>query len=196
MTSISSVNMAKKIEHWSTERLIPYEKNSRTHSEAQVGQISQSIVEFGFLNPILVDTNDGIIAGHGRLQAAKELDLKEVPVVVLDHLTEKQRRAYIIVDNKLALNAGWDQDVLSSEIAELNEADFNISLLGFTEAEIDGLLEEPWDSDIDAMDKIEAKDSEVKASINIRCNEWDKEQIREAITNTIDQLGLENVDVS
>lgn len=143
------VNMAKKIEHWSTDRLIPYENNSRTHSSEQVGQIAQSIVEFGFLNPILVDTNDGIIAGHGRLEAAKELKLEEVPVVVLDHLSEKQRKAYIIVDNKLALNAGWDENALATEVAELNELDFDIELLGFTEEELEGFQKDSFDPEID-----------------------------------------------
>ena len=141
------VNMAKKIEHWSTDRLIPYENNSRTHSSEQVGQIAQSIVEFGFLNPILVDTNDGIIAGHGRLEAAKELKLEEVPVVVLDHLSEKQRKAYIIVDNKLALNAGWDENALATEVAELNELDFDIELLGFTEEELEGFMPEELETE-------------------------------------------------
>ena len=180
--------MAKKIEHWSTERLIPYEKNSRTHSEEQVGQISQSIVEFGFLNPILVDTNDGIIAGHGRLQAAKELDLKEVPVVVLDHLTEKQRRAYIIVDNKLALNAGWDQDVLSSEIAELNEADFDISLLGFTEAEIEALENDGWATDIEELTKNDGEHLDsLKSKITIELDGTYKEELEEVIKKYCDE---------
>src|ERR1700746_1663267 len=101
--------MAQCIEHWPIERLIPYARNPRIHSDAQVAQIAASIAEFGFLNPILVDTKAGILAGHGRLLAARKLGLTEVPVVVLDHLTEAQKRAYIIADNQLALNAGWDE---------------------------------------------------------------------------------------
>src|SRR5579864_7250315 len=97
--------MAKHIAMWLVERLIPWARNPRTHSDAQVAQIAASIAEFGFNNPILVDTNAGIIAGHGRLLAARKLELKEVPVIVLDHLTESQKRAYIIADNQLALNA-------------------------------------------------------------------------------------------
>src|SRR5258708_29070575 len=104
--------MAKHIELWLVEKLIPYAKNPRTHSDAQVAQIAASIAEFGFNNPILVDTNAGIIAGHGRLLAARKLRLKEVPVIVLDHLTETQKRAYILADNQLALNAGWDDEIL------------------------------------------------------------------------------------
>ena len=98
--------MADRIEVWPTDKLVPYDKNPRTHSPEQINQIAASIAEFGFLNPILVDTTAGIIAGHGRLQAAKQLGLAQVPVVVLDHLTEAQKRAYVIADNKLALNAG------------------------------------------------------------------------------------------
>ena len=98
--------LARRIEIWPSDRLVPYAKNARTHSPEQVAQIAASIVEFGFVNPILVDTNAGIIAGHGRLLAARKLGLAEVPVVVLDHLSETQRRAYIIADNKLAMNAG------------------------------------------------------------------------------------------
>src|SRR5580765_833428 len=108
--------LAKRIELWPIDRLIPFARNPRTHSEAQVAQIAASIVEFGFLNPILVDTKAGILAGHGRLLAARKLQLKKVPVIVLDHLTETQKRAYIIADNQLALNAGWDDDLLRVEL--------------------------------------------------------------------------------
>ena len=109
--------MAQRIEHWLTEKLIPYARNPRTHSDAQIAQIAASIAEFGFNNPILVDTKAGIIAGHARLLAARKLQLKEVPVIVLDHLTEIQNRAYILADNQLALNAGWDEQLLRSELA-------------------------------------------------------------------------------
>src|SRR5713101_3192269 len=97
---------AKQIELWPIDKLIPYARNPRTHSDAQVGQIADSIQAFGFNNPILVDTQAGIIAGHGRLLAARKLQLREVPVIVLDHLTDARKRAYIIADNQLALNAG------------------------------------------------------------------------------------------
>jgi ParB-like chromosome segregation protein Spo0J len=105
----------------SVDRLIPYARNPRTHSDAQVAQIAASIVAFGFNNPILVDTKAGIIAGHGRLLAARKLQLKEVPVIVLDHLSETQKRAYIIADSQLALNAGWDDEMLRIELAVLQE---------------------------------------------------------------------------
>ena len=106
---LNPLAMASHIEMWVVGRLIPYARNPRTHSDAQIAQIAASIAEFGFNNPILVDTKAGIIAGHGRLLAAQKLGLKEVPVIVLDHLSEAQKRAYIIADNQLALNAGWDE---------------------------------------------------------------------------------------
>src|SRR5258707_15645049 len=117
--------MAKQIEHWLLEKLIPYARNARTHSDEQIAQIAASIREFGFTNPILVDGRDGIIAGHGRLLAARKLKLAEVPVIVLDHLSETRKRAYIIADNKLALNAGWDDEMLRLELAYLREEDFS-----------------------------------------------------------------------
>lgn len=132
--------MAAKIELWPVERLQPYAKNSRTHSDDQVEQIAASITEFGFTNPVLVDSSDGIIAGHGRLMAAKRLGLSEVPVIVLDYLTDEQRRAYIIADNKLALNAGWDEEMLAAELSALRGEGFDLSLTGFSEDEIDDLL--------------------------------------------------------
>jgi ParB-like chromosome segregation protein Spo0J len=135
--------IAKLIEHWPLSRLIPYARNPRTHSDAQVAQIAASIAEFGFLNPILVDTNAGIIAGHGRLLAARKLQLEEVPVIVLDHLTETQKRAFILADNRLTENAGWDEEALSVELRELSETDFDLDLTGFSPGEIDALLALP-----------------------------------------------------
>jgi DNA modification methylase len=132
--------MAKQIKHWPLDRLIPYARNPRTHSDAQIAQIAASIAEFGFTNPILVDTDAGIIAGHGRLLAAPKLNLTHVPVIVLDHLTETQKRAYIIADNRLALNAGWDDELLALELQELKDADFDLGLTGFDVKELDDLL--------------------------------------------------------
>ena len=137
-----TITMAKRIELWPLDRLKPYDRNARTHSAEQVAQIAASIVEFGFTNPILVDSSDGIIAGHGRLSAAQELGLKTVPVVVLDHLSERQRKAYILADNQLALNAGWDTDLLRGELQDLAEQDFDLSLIGFSDDELADLLPE------------------------------------------------------
>jgi len=136
-----TITMAKRIELWPLDRLKPYSRNARTHSPEQVAQIAASIVEFGFTNPILVDSHDGIIAGHGRLTAAQDLGLKTVPVVVLDHLSERQRKAYVIADNQLALNAGWDTDLLQAEVMALSLADFNLDLLGFDDDIIADLID-------------------------------------------------------
>lgn len=124
----------------SVSSLIPYVNNSRTHSEEQVSQVAASIKEFGFTNPILIDEKDMIIAGHGRLAAANKLKLKEVPCIVLSGLTEAQKKAYVIADNKLALNAGWDDETLANEILHLKEIDFDIDLLGFDASEINDLI--------------------------------------------------------
>ena len=119
--------------------LIPYARNSRTHSEAQVTKIAASIKEFGFLNPVIVDGDNGIVAGHGRVMAAKKLGMDEVPVIEANHLTEAQRRAYVIADNRLALDAGWDDEMLRVEFAELEEVGFDLELTGFTLDEIKAL---------------------------------------------------------
>ena len=123
-----------------TADLVPYIANSRTHSDEQVAQIAASIKEFGFTNPILTDGDNGIIAGHGRLMAARKLGLEQVPTIALAGLTSAQKRAYVIADNKLAMNAGWDAVLLSSEIAGLGEDGFDLSLLGFSDRELAGLL--------------------------------------------------------
>jgi ParB-like chromosome segregation protein Spo0J len=135
--------MARHIELWPVDQLRPYARNARTHSPEQVAQIAASIVEFGFVNPILVDSNAGIIAGHGRLLAAQKLGLVEVPVVVLDHLDETQRRAYVLADNKIALNAGWDDALLADEVRALQTDGFDLDLAGFSGDELDSLLAPP-----------------------------------------------------
>lgn len=123
-----------------TKELIPYVNNSRTHDEKQVNQIASSIKEFGFTNPLLIDEKDSIIAGHGRLMAANKLKMVEVPCIVLEGLTETQKKAYVIADNKLALNAGWDEELLKIEIEGLKELDFEIDILGFDSKEMDSLF--------------------------------------------------------
>lgn len=130
---------ANKIEWQSVEKLIPYAKNARTHSDEQVAQIAGSIKEFGFNNPVLVDKDNSIIAGHGRVMAARKLGMDKVPVVILDHLTESQRKAYILADNRIALNSGWDSSMLSVELQDLKD-DIDLSLLGFDPDELDSLL--------------------------------------------------------
>ena len=135
------------------DALIPYARNSRTHSDAQVAKIAASIKEFGFLNPIIVDGDAGIIAGHGRVLAAQKLGLNTLPVIEAAHLTDAQRRAYVIADNRLALDAGWDNDMLKVELQDLDAMDFDLSLTGFELGEIADFLAEPTDglTDEDAV---------------------------------------------
>ena len=142
MSPIAKLPYAEKIERWPIERLIPYARNPRTHSAGQVAQIAASMREFGFTNPILVDDTGGIIAGHGRVLAARQLGLPDVPVVVLGHLTATQRRAYVIADNKLALNAGWDEELLALELQDLKLAGYDAELTGYPAEEIDRLIAE------------------------------------------------------
>ena len=129
-----------QIEKRTVESLVPYSNNARTHSDAQVAQIAASIKEFGWTNPILVDGENGIIAGHGRLMAARMLGLDEVPVIELAHLSDAQRRAYILADNKLAENAGWDKQLLKVEIGNLADEDIDLELTGFDADELRDLM--------------------------------------------------------
>ncbi len=132
-----------QIEQWPVERLIPYARNARTHTDEQVAQIAASIAEFGWTNPLLVGADGIIIAGHARLAAARKLRMADVPVIVLDHLSQTQRRALVLADNRLAMNAGWDQDMLRVELESLKESDFDLDLVGFTDEELEQFLAEP-----------------------------------------------------
>lgn len=129
-----------EIKYLPVDALVPYSRNPRTHSEDQVAQISASIREFGFTNPILIDGKNGIIAGHGRFAAAKELGLDQVPCIDLSHLTEEQRRALVIADNKIALNGGWNDDLLRLELTELKELGANLELTGFDAMELADIM--------------------------------------------------------
>ena len=135
-----AVGKQLRIEYRPTAGLEPYARNARTHSEEQVAQIAASIREFGWTNPVLVDEKGGIIAGHGRVLAAKRLGIEQVPCIELAGLTETQKRAYVIADNKLALNAGWDEDLLRLELSDLKGLDFDLDLIGFDEAELADIL--------------------------------------------------------
>lgn len=126
--------------HRPVSGLIPYARNSRTHSDAQVAQIAASIREFGFTNPVLIGADGGIIAGHGRVMAARKLGMEDVPCIELGHLTPAQRRAYVIADNRLALNAGWDEDMLRLELGELGDLGVDLDLLGFSGDELQALM--------------------------------------------------------
>jgi ParB-like chromosome segregation protein Spo0J len=126
-----------------TADLIPYARNSRTHSEAQVTKIASSIKEFGFINPVVTDGKNGIVAGHGRVLAASKLGLKEVPCVEASHLTEAQKRAYVIADNRMALDAGWDIEMLKVELKDLEDMKFDLTITGFDLGEMASMFAEP-----------------------------------------------------
>jgi len=149
-------NPADKVEQWPIEKLVPYAKNARTHSDAQVAQIAASIREWGFTTAILVDESGSIIAGHGRVMAARKLGMASLPVMVAAGWTDAQKRAYVIADNKLALNAGWDNDLLALELGELGDAGFDLDLLGFETGDLDRLL------NIDTAEKDQPNESSAK----------------------------------
>jgi ParB-like chromosome segregation protein Spo0J len=171
--------MTPKIETRSVADLIPYAANSRTHSDAQVAQIAASIKEFGWTNPILVDGDNTIIAGHGRILAARKLGMQEVPAIVLDHLSKAQQRALVIADNQLALNAGWDMDMLKAEIEDLSLEGFNLDLLGFDDKFLDSL-------NADAFEETRiAEEQSVEAvfEIAVTCaNEDEQEKVYQILT--------------
>jgi hypothetical protein len=139
---ILMTNPADKVEQWDIEKLIPYARNSRTHSSEQVDQIAASIKEWGWTVPILVDEAGGIIAGHGRTMAAKKLGIKTVPVIIASDWSEAKKRAYVIADNKLALNAGWNDEMLKTELKELQELNFNLNLTGFNSDELEEIFKD------------------------------------------------------
>ena len=146
------------VEYRQVEALIPYARNPRTHSDAQIAKIAASIAEFGWTSPILVDAVQGVIAGHGRLAAARKLGLADVPVIELAHLSPAQKRAYVIADNRLALDAGWDEELLAVELAELTDAGFDLALTGFDDAELHSLLNEVEDGDPEEGDEAPQED--------------------------------------
>lgn len=129
-----------KMQMVAVEKLVPYVNNARTHSAAQIGKLRASILEYGFINPVIIDGNFGIIAGHGRVLAAREEGLEEVPCVLVDYLTEAQKKAYILADNRYAQDAGWDEEMLRIEIESLQGMDFDVSLTGFRDDEITDLF--------------------------------------------------------
>lgn len=131
-----------EVEYHSTDSLVAYARNARTHTDEQVNQIAESIREFGWTNPILVDGDNGVIAGHGRILAAQKLGITRVPVIKLAHLTQIQKQAYVIADNKLALNAGWDNELLALELGELKDAGFDLGLVGFSADELKSLTDD------------------------------------------------------
>ena len=173
--------MTIQITYKPIQDLIPYARNSRTHSDAQVAQIAASIREFGWTNPILLDGENGIIAGHGRVMAAQKLGETEVPTIELGHMTDAQKRAYIIADNKLALNAGWDDEMLALELSDLSDVGFDLNLVGFDSVELGKL----FDKNDEESELEEEKYSEI-FNIIVECKD---EQEQEKIFNRLDSEG-------
>ena len=169
----------------SVEALVPYARNARTHSDEQVAQVAASIREFGFTNPILVDGENGIIAGHGRLAAARKLGMEKVPVIALDHLTDAQKRALVLADNKLALNSGWDDDLLKVELDDLSAAGFDLNgIVGFTDAEMD-LIGGEWTTDYDVEEKDGSHTNAIAAKIVVKVPAGDEDFIRGLIEDAL-----------
>ena len=180
-------NPADKVEQWPIEKLVPYAKNSRTHSEEQVAQIAASIREWGFTTAVLVDESGSIIAGHGRVMAARKLGLESLPVMVAAGWTDAQKRAYVIADNKLALNAGWDNELLALELTELNDDDFDMALLGFSADELTTAmgLDEELDGEAPKID--EGIDYKEKFAIIVECAD---EAAQQATFERLDSMGF------
>jgi hypothetical protein len=147
---MSKIKLHNQFKIWDISKLVPYAKNSRTHSDEQVTEIARSIEQFGMTNPILVDEDHGIVAGHGRLMACLKLGLKEVPVIVLTGLSESQKRAYVIADNRLAEKAGWDFDILAQELTDLQDDGFDLDLVGFSDVEFDKIIADLNSPDVDS----------------------------------------------
>lgn len=179
--------MTLTIQYKSVDKLIPYVNNSRTHSPEQIKQVASSIREFGFTNPILIDADGGIIAGHGRLQAAQLLGLKEVPTIQLKDLTESQKKAYIIADNKLALNAGWDEELLKLELQSLDDKDWGLT--GFNPDELNVLMN-GWESDIDVKEKHGDNLDGINSLIRIQVEPEEEAMAKEVITNALESSGV------
>jgi ParB-like chromosome segregation protein Spo0J len=173
-------NPADKVERWNIDKLIPYARNARTHSDEQIGQIAASIKEWGWTTPILVDETGGIIAGHGRTLAAQRLKMTEVPVMVAKGWSDAKKRAYVLADNKLALNAGWDNEMLMLELGEIGDLGFNMDLIGFDPSELNNSAVDysVLDGD-DIDDQLDDMASGVRKAIQI---EFEPEHYEEAQT--------------
>ena len=177
------------IELANTKDLIPYARNSRIHSDTQIAQIAASIEEFGWTNPILIDGDNGIIAGHGRLLAAQKLGLDEVPVIPLEGLTETQKRAYILADNRIAINSGWDVEMLGLELDDLNE-DIDLTLAGFTTAEIDGILAGGGVEDLQEEPEPQSYPEAIREKITIKVDATFVQEITDLVKRYCDEHAI------
>ena len=181
-----------QIDYRPTKSLIPYARNARTHSEAQIKQLMGLIKEYGWTNPIIVDEDNGVVAGHGRLLAADRLGLTKVPCIERADWSEAQKRGYVIADNKSALNAEWDMELLELEMRDLLSMDFDLELTAFTSGESDYILN-GWDSDLDTTENTTAHDLDMPGRIVISCAQADKTDVADAIRDLIEEHGWEGV---
>jgi ParB-like chromosome segregation protein Spo0J len=181
-----------KITYREVEQLIPYARNARTHNDAQVAQIAASIREFGFTNPVLLDDDNGIIAGHGRVLAARKLALDKVPCIELKHLSEAQKRAYVIADNQLALQAGWNVELLAIELGELKESDLDLQALGFDSDALDDLLN-GWDPDPEAIGSPKDPSTNPNTVFKLICPSLDADGLRGVLQRAIEESGIKDV---
>lgn len=179
---------ADKVERRKVADLVPYARNARTHTADQVNQLAASIREWGWTNPVLIDPDGTIIAGHGRVLAAQKLGIEEVPCMIAKGWTEAQRRAYVLADNKLALNAGWDDDLLRTEFGQLQEMKFDLSVIGFDEGEI-ALAIEGWNSDIKIP---EAPADEHLFVIKVKVDRDVSERAKAVISSALSDAGIEH----
>ena len=170
-----------QLETIAIDRLIPYARNSRTHSDEQVAQVAASIREFGFTNPVLIDGEGGIIAGHGRVMAARKLGMADVPCIRLAHLSDAQKRAYIIADNKLALNAGWDEEILALELLDLRGEDFALPLSGFTSEELEQIFSAFDVSPLGEMPQMPSGDRQPFQQVTFTLHDTQAEQVQAAL---------------
>jgi ParB-like chromosome segregation protein Spo0J len=173
--------MTVQLETIAIDRLIPYARNSRTHSDEQVAQVAASIREFGFTNPVLIDGEGGIIAGHGRVMAARKLGMADVPCIRLAHLSDAQKRAYIIADNKLALNAGWDEEILALELLDLRGEDFALPLSGFTSEELEQIFSAFDVSPLGEMPQMPSGDRQPFQQVTFTLHDTQAEQVQAAL---------------
>lgn len=176
MAAAASTEKQLKIKYIPAKEISPYENNSRTHSDAQIEELKKSIREFGIMTPIAIH-NGEIVYGHARYRAFTEMGYKKIPTVDVSHLTEAQKRAYVIADNKLAMNAGWDLDILEAEIDALKALDFDVSVLGFTESE----LNFDWDSDLTLVERTEGNLDGIIATFRIEVEPHAADEIEEKL---------------
>lgn len=165
------MQFTEKMELVDLEKLVPYQNNARTHSPEQIKKLQSSLREFGFVNPVLIDSSYGIIAGHGRVEAAKREGITSVPCVMVDHLTEAQKKAYILADNRLAMDAGWDEEMLKIELQELKDLDFDLGCTGFSDIELSDFLDEPTEAQEDEFDA-DAAFNDIDEPVTKRGDRW------------------------